>query len=100
MDNNYDWLNIPENIKGIDYILIKNAKDKYLQIEELVKNIDNFINDYKSILKKDNDDNDEEFTRLVPPYNIKCSFNECIKKAAFKKNSDSKYYCWCHIYNQ
>jgi hypothetical protein len=50
-------------------------------------------------LNGDNDDNDEEyFSRIEPPYTSVCNFsNECNKNAAFYRDSDNVYYCWFHL---
>lgn len=87
----YKWLDIPSGIAGINYSIFDEVRKNFSKVEELIQNIDSIILEYKSIL----------YTHLLPPYIIPCSYsaiNKCSKKAAFKNESNSKYYCWVHVY--
>jgi hypothetical protein len=44
-------------------------------------------------------ENNNEYNRLVPPYNTQCyNFDKgCTKMAAFKSTKSNNCYCWFHI---
>lgn len=104
--NYYKWLNIPNGIAGINYSIFDEVRANYSKVDELIKNIGSIILEYKSILNKpqtvrDRVDEDTNYTHLLPPYIIPCSYstiNKCSKKAAFKNEANSKYYCWFHVH--
>jgi hypothetical protein len=107
----YNWPFLPLKISGVDYDLIQQIHEEYTKIEPFIINIDYNIAKYKSILKTsnvimpsilDSPESNLDYERLIPPYNIPCSnahVDGCPKKAAFKYNSTSKYYCWFHVNN-
>jgi hypothetical protein len=94
-------LQLPTNIKGINYEAANNAISSLKNIKNKL-NINNPKYDINLIINKGLDDeDDDEFERLIPPYLNKCfycSTKECDKDAAFKYNKNNNYYCWFHIH--
>ena len=60
-------------------------------IDKLNEKFD-IINKYKKI--KNINISSDEIIQLIPPYNLNCDFNECIKSASVEINK--KKYCWFH----
>ncbi len=91
-------MNIPQNISGIDYELVK----KYAEISTIYDKIN--LNDvdiqYPITNNKIHNPTIDDIIRLEPPYMISCSHsdtNKCQKKAGFQLAIDNKYYCWFHV---
>jgi 16S rRNA G966 N2-methylase RsmD len=111
MTDTLNWPYLPKNIKGIDYTFFDEFIKIYDIAQEHILNISQPISFDKIKLSSEeftftevtntntSPDNDLDFIRLDPPYNISCtnSVNGCLKKAAFKSIVNDKYYCWFHI---
>jgi len=92
---NNEWPHLPLNINGINYELINEIDIKYNKLYKVITR----DNTKKKIELTNSDENNSDIDRLEPPYDIPCNFEECIKKAAFQKNIDNKYYCWFHVHS-
>jgi hypothetical protein len=90
---NNEWPHLPPNINGINYELINEVAIKYKKLLKVLTR----DNTEKKIELTNSDDNNID--RLIPPYDIPCNYEECIKPAAFRKDVDNKYYCWFHIHS-
>ena len=92
-------INIPKNIKNINYALVEQVKQSVFELEEKSKKYN-----FKTIKIRnkvvDNITDENMFEHLIPPYKNICDNNDnnerCRKLAAFKNIRDMKYYCWYH----
>ena len=109
MSDTLNWPYLPKNIKGVDYKFFDEFIKIYDIAQEHILTINQPISfDHIKLSSKEisfieetttSSDNDLDFIRLDPPYNISCTnaSNGCLKKAAFKSIVNDKYYCWFHI---
>jgi len=104
---------LPQGIENIDYQLIDLTYLNYKEIVDFLQNYsafekesNHFLNtvmtrskDNSNILILESPENNNEYNRLVPPYNAQCyNFNKgCTKMAAFKSKINNNCYCWFHV---